>query len=103
VRAQCIYCIKKTKDFINTNITKKYKNNKNIKKITYDNIFVIKDHKHKQYKTISKTIKTNTKNEKPEVILDSGPSKTYFNDRKRLSNFQYERSKVMVGNETTLT
>jgi hypothetical protein len=70
----------------------------------YDNIFVIKDHKHKQYKTISKTIKTNTKNEMPfKVILDSEASKTYFKDRKRLSNFQYKRSKVMLENETAIT
>jgi hypothetical protein len=72
--------------------------------MTYDNIFVIEDHKHKQYKTIPKSIKTNAKSDKPfEVILDSGASKTYFNDRKRLTNFQYKRSKVMLGNETTIT
>jgi hypothetical protein len=72
--------------------------------MNYDNIFVIEDHKHKQYKMAPKTIKMNTKNEKTsKVILDSGASKIYFNDRKRLINFQYKRSKVMLGNETTIT
>jgi hypothetical protein len=50
ITATCTYCIKNTKfrNIINTNITKKYKNNINIKKMTYDNIFVIEDHKHEQ-------------------------------------------------------
>jgi hypothetical protein len=82
---------KETKFSINTNIKKKHKNNKNIKNMTDDNIFDTEDHKYRQYKTTSKTIKTNTKDEKPfAVILDSGASKTYFNNRKRLTNFQFK-------------
>jgi hypothetical protein len=94
--ATCTYCIKK-KEL--SNITKKYINNKNVNKMTYDNIFFIK-----QYKTISKTIKMTTKDGKPfKIILNSGASKTYFNDRKRLTNVQYKVSKIMLGNETTIT
>jgi hypothetical protein len=74
-----------------------------IKKMTYDNIFVIEDHNHKQYKMILNTIKKNTKNDKPlKVTFDSGASKTYFNDRKRLTSFQYKRRKGYLGNETTI-
>jgi hypothetical protein len=38
-----------------------------------------------------------------EVIFDAGASKTYFYDCKHLINFQYKRSKIMLGNETTIT
>jgi hypothetical protein len=71
--------------------------------MTNDNVFVIEDHKQKQYKMISKFIKLILKRKPFKVILDSGANKTYFNDRKRLTNFQYKRSKVRLGNEATIT
>jgi hypothetical protein len=85
--SQCKYCI--YNDNINHYITIKTNKKKNKSKFSYIIVTIKKNQK--------RLLKTN---KKFDVILDSGASKSYFNNLKMLTHFKKRNSSVMLGNNT---